>query len=271
MPAARKRGLSAAEQADRHELYESSVQDPENDVTVMARLFRRFKGRDPISMREDFCGTATLSVQWARSRVGRWAVGVDLDEPTLAWGTRNRLMPAAESVRARVQLLQADVCDGAGPATDLACALNFSYSVFKTRAELRRYFEVARSKLVKDGVFMIDAWGGWGSTREGNEKKRLGGFTYEWEIESFDPLTHDVVCHIHFSFPDGSRIDRAFTYRWRMWTVPELRELLAEAGFRKVHALWERSDADGMGTGAWFEPRHCENQELWWTFVVAER
>lgn len=267
---ARKRG-TAADKHDRHDLYERSVQDPEADVQTMARFFKRFRGREATSMREDFCGTATLSVAWASSRDTRWAVGVDLDVPTLAWGLSHRLEPAPPEVRARVQLLEGDVLAGLGPKTDIGCALNFSYSVFKTRAELRRYFEVARKMLLPDGVFILDAWGGWGSNKQDVDKKRVGGFTYEWEIEHFDPLTHDVVCHIHFSFPDGSRIDRAFTYRWRQWTVPELRELLAEAGFSRVHALWERTDEDGDGTGAWFEPKRVENHELWWTFLVAER
>jgi len=29
-------------------------------------------------------------------------------------------------------------------------------------------------------------------------------------------------------------LDRAFSYYWRMWTLPELQELLQEAGFVKV-------------------------------------
>jgi SAM-dependent methyltransferase len=262
---------TAAEKADRHDLYERSVQDPENDVATMARLFKRYRGRDPLSMREDFCGTATLSVQWATSREGRWAVGVDLDVPTLAWGLSHRIEPAPPDVRERVQLIEANVLDGAGPATDIGCALNFSYSVFKTRAEMRRYFAKAREKLTEDGLFILDAWGGWESLKPDHDKRKLDGFVYEWEVERFDPLNNDVVCHIHFSFADGSRIDRAFTYRWRYWSVMELRELLAEAGFSRVHALWERTDEDGEGTGAWFEPRHVDDQELWWTYLVAER
>lgn len=259
---------SMAASADRHVLYEKSVQDPENDVSVLGRLFHRFRGRQAQSMREDFCGTATLSAHWSRSKADRWAIGVDLDEPTLAWAREHNLQGSA---RARVRLLNENVLTGHGPKTDLGCALNFSYSVFKTRAQLKRYFEVARRMLVSDGLFVIDAWGGWSTTEPGREKKKCDGFTYEWEQERFDPLTNEILCHIHFELPDGSRIDKAFTYDWRLWSVQELRELLEEAGFSAVHALWERMDDEGDGTGAYYEPKHCEQMEVWWTYLVAER
>ena len=32
---------------------------------------------------------------------------------------------------------------------------------------------------------------------------------------------------------------RAFQYNWRLWTIPELREMLLAAGFHSVHA-WLR-------------------------------
>ena len=35
-----------------------------------------------------------------------------------------------------------------------------------------------------------------------------------------------VTLHIHFEFPDGSRIERAFGYHWRLWQIPELHDLL---------------------------------------------
>jgi hypothetical protein len=30
-----------------------------------------------------------------------------------------------------------------------------------------------------------------------------------------------LVCHIHFDFEDGSRLERAFSYDWRLWSLPE--------------------------------------------------
>lgn len=257
-----------AADADRHVLYEKSVQDPENDVSVLGRLFHRYRGRHAQSMREDFCGSATLSSHWANSKPDRWAIGVDLDEPTLAWAREHNLVGPG---RARVRLVNGNALDGKGPKTDMTCALNFSYSVFKTRALMRRYFEAVRKNLVSDGIFVLDSWGGWSTTEPGRDKKKCDGFVYEWEQERFDPLTNEILCHIHFELPDKSRIDKAFTYDWRLWSVQELRELLEEAGFTAVHALWERMDPDGDGTGAYYEPKHCEQMEVWWTYVIAER
>ncbi|MBX7078826.1 MAG: class I SAM-dependent methyltransferase [Nannocystaceae bacterium] len=256
-----------ASRADRHDLYERSVQDPEGDVRTLARLFKRLRERPALHLREDFCGTATLSAHWAASASRRTAVGVDLDAETLAWG-RARHLAALDS---RVTLLQRDVLEGGGRKVDIACALNFSYCVFKTREQLRRYFEVARSGLASDGIFVLDCFGGWGAFRPERERRKVDDFHYEWERAHFDPLTNEILCYIHFAFADGSRIDRAFVYDWRWWSVQELRELMLEAGFSYVHALWERTDDDGDGTGAYYEPRRVENQELWWTYVVAER
>lgn len=34
-------------------------------------------------------------------------------------------------------------------------------------------------------------------------------------------------------------LKHAFTYHWKMWTIPEILELLREAGFEEVH-VWMR-------------------------------
>ena len=65
-----------AAQADRHALYERAVQDPEGDVKFFARTYRKLRGHDAVSMREDFCGTAALCEAWARSSPERTAIGV---------------------------------------------------------------------------------------------------------------------------------------------------------------------------------------------------
>jgi SAM-dependent methyltransferase len=268
---ARKRGGTDASRADRHALYERSVQDVETDAETLARLYKRYRKREALVLREDFCGTAALCTQWVRAKAGRKAVGVDLDAPTLAWGLEHHVESSAPDVRRRIELFEANVLDGIGPRADLTCALNFSYSVFKRRADLCDYFRVVRRGLKKDGLFMLDVWGGPEAIMPDENRHDMGDFVYRWEQARFDPLTHEMLCHIHFEFPDGSSMDRAFTYDWRFWSVPELRDMLDEAGFTKVHALWEKTDAKGEGTGAFYEPRRVENQESWWTYLVAER
>lgn len=263
---------SEASQADRHVLYETAVQDPPTEIEVFDRLFRRYRGRRPQSLREDFCGTAYLATTWAASGPGRTAVGVDLDGPTLASGRARHLSKQPDPVQRRVRLFEADVLDGVGPRTDLACALNFSYCCFKRRSVLRQYFEAVRDRLVKDGVFLLDAYGGWEAMGLDQTERDVGPCVYHWDQELFDPLTHHTRCHIHFSFADGSELRKAFTYDWRLWTVPELREILEDAGFSRVRVLWEKTDGDDEPTGVLYEPkRSIDNQESWWTYILAER
>ncbi len=267
----RKR-ISTASRADRHELYERAVQDPESDITFLTRTFERLRGRPPLSLREDFCGTASFCAAWVGSRRDRTAIGIDLDPDTLAWGKRRHLASAPEHVGRRVHLHQADVRDAVGAKSDITCAFNFSYFVFKSCEGMRHYFRAVRSRLVDDGMFFIDLYGGPDSIKEDVTDTDYDDFLYHWDQAFFNPLTHDTLCHIHFSFPDGSRLNRAFSYDWRLWTVPELREILLEVGFRKVHCFWERSDRNGEGTGVFYEPKgpvHAE--DCWWTYIAAER
>jgi hypothetical protein len=62
--------------------------------------------------------------------------------------------------------------------------------------------------------------------------ERVPPFTYVWEQKRFNALDHEILCHIHFQLKDGTWMRRAFTYDWRLWTVPEIRDALLEAGFR---------------------------------------
>lgn len=265
------RTRTLAAQADRHALYERSVQDPDGDVKFFARTFRKLRGHDPVSLREDFCGTAALCAAWARSAPERTALGIDLSQETMDWGRARHLAPLPRDVSDRVTLLCADVRSVRRPKVDLTCALNFSYYCFKQRAELLDYFQTVRAGLNRDGVFLLDMLGGTEAILEGNTDNDHGEFTYRWEQAKFDAFSHDFQCHIHFLFPDGSKIYRAFSYDWRLWMAPELRDILLEAGFSRVHFYWEKTDGEGQGTGVFYEPDYVENQEIWWTYIAAEK
>lgn len=267
-PPARK---TMAAQADRHALYERAVQDPANDVKFFTRIYRKLRGHDPMSLREDFCGTAVLCLEWAKSNPERTALGIDLSQETINWGLEHRIVPAGRDVAGRISLVCADVRDVRKPKVDVACALNFSYYCFKRRDELLDYFRTVHAGLAKGGLFFLDLLGGTEAIAEGSTDNDLGDFIYRWEQAKFDALTHDFLCHIHFLFPDGSKLLHAFTYDWRLWMAPELRDLLYEAGFSQVHFYWEKTNAEGEGTGVFYEPDYVENQEIWWTYLAAER
>ncbi|HEY9182536.1 MAG TPA: class I SAM-dependent methyltransferase [Gammaproteobacteria bacterium] len=273
MAATAKSKLSAtmAEKADIHDLYERSVQAVDLEVEFLRDTFRALRGRDALSLREDFCGTASLACEWVRGGTRRHAIGVDLDPEVLDWGRRNRVARLPEAARARVKLKNADVRTVGTERVDIVGAFNFSYFCFKTRDEMRKYFARVRESLHDDGVFFLDAFGGPEASDLLKEKTKIDGFTYVWEQAVFEPVTSRILCHIHFKFPDGSKIKRAFTYDWRLWTLPELRELLLEAGFSNVRVYWEGDDGEGGGNGEFKEHATGEPDLAWIAYLVAEK
>jgi len=71
--------------------------------------------------------------------------------------------------------------------------------------------------------------------------------------------------------PDRSRINKACTYVWRLWTLPELRELLLEASFARVGIYWEGTDKDGEGNGEYTLTEHGEADPCYVIYIVAEK
>ncbi len=260
-----------AEQADIHDLYERSVQAVDVEAEFLQDTFRALRGRDPVSFREDFCGTASASCEWVRTSNKRHAVGVDNDASVLDWGRRNRVARLPEAARARVKLLNDDVRTVVTDQVDIVGAFNFSYFCFKTRSQMRDYFSRVHAALNPDGLFFLDSFGGSDAFEVQKEKTKHDGFTYVWDQAEFEPVTGRILCHIHFKFPDGSKIKNAFTYDWRLWTLPELREILTEAGFSKVRVYWEGDDGDGGGNGEFTEHATGEPDLAWIAYLVAEK
>lgn len=263
-----RRGLTART-ADKHVLYQESVQDTEVEAAFLERTFRKIRGRNAASLREDFCGTALLCAEWVKKK-GRTAVGIDLDPAVLSWGKTHHLAAIGEPGH-RVTLLEQNVLDPVKGKFDVTVALNFSYFIFRTRDQMRGYFQGVRRAMAKDGLFYIDLYGGYESFRATEESRRQKGFTYTWDQAEHDPIHNAVVNHIHFGFPDGTKLRKAFTYEWRLWTIPELRELLEEAGFSKSTVYWENADEDGEGNGVFRARNRVEQEAAFVAYIVAER
>lgn len=242
-----------ARNADKHILYEKTVQAPDFDVDLLTDVFKRRVGRKPMSLREDFCGTALLCAEWVKSHEERTATGVDLDAGVLAWARAHNIDPLGPA-KSRVRLIRGDVRVPRSDPHDIVCAFNYSYFYFKDRPTMRGYFEAVQEGLAPDGLFFIDLFGGWEAQQVLEEERKYKDYRYVWHQAAFNPITHDFKAHIHFRFKDDSMLREAFTYEWRLWTIPELRELLEEAGFRHIECLWEEEDEDGEGTGV-FRPR----------------
>ena len=248
----RKKKLTA-KTADRHVLYQLTVQNADFEVELAEQYFKKRVGRRALSLREDFCGTALLCAEWVKSDDERTATGVDIDQDVLTWGKKHNIEPLGDAA-SRVTLLEEDVRNHGGSRHDVVMALNYSYFYFKDRDTVRRYFETVKEHLKEDGLFFLDLFGGYESTQVLAEKRKYPGFTYVWHQAAFNPIDNHFLGHIHFRFKDGTALNKAFTYDWRLWTAPELRELLAEAGYAHVEVLWEKEDDEGEGTGE-FVPR----------------
>lgn len=263
-----------ADKADKYALYQRAVQSPEVDVAFFHRVYRSEFGRPPLVLREDFCGTGAVCCAWAASRKDRRAAGYDLDPEPLAWGRENNVTDLPATRQAQVELVQADVREVRGEKADVVCALNFSFNIFKTREELRTYFQAARANLADEGVFIIDVVGGAETQEDEREESRKlkGGVRYVWEQKTFDPISYEGLFAIHFIFKDGSALNRAFDYSWRLWTIPELRELMNEAGFRRTDVYWEGTDPEtGEGDGKYNRVKSAAADPAWVACLAAFR
>ena len=245
-----RRPALSARTADRYALYQEAVQSPEEDFAFLRRIYRKHAGREALHLREDFCGTALLSSTWVKRSARHTAEGFDLDPEPLAWGKKHNFAAAGPAAR-RVTLHRKDVREPGLCKADLRLAQNFSYYVFRTRAELVGYFRAARASLAKDGMFAVDVYGGTEATAEVSEYKTLSrGARFVWEQNAYYPGTGEYRCFIHFRFRDGSKLERCFRYDWRYWSIVEVRDALHDAGFAEVESYFEQTDRpDGEGNG----------------------
>ncbi len=264
------RRRSRAKQVDVYDLYEEAVQDPPTDVALLRRLFRTHYGREPRLLREDFCGTAALCCEWVKAHDENRAFGIDLDPEPLASARKRNLSRLAREQAARVELLQGDVREVKHEAVDVTVGFNFSYFVFHRRSDLLAYFRRALESLRPEGLFVLDLYGGAESQRTLTETREHDGFDYVWDQDVFDPIHNRAVNYIHFEFSDGSRIHRAFRYDWRLWSIPELRDALHDAGFSRTEAYWERTDRkSNEGTGVYYRAERAPDDPAWVAYLAA--
>jgi len=274
-----KKKKKKAKKIDRHYLYTAAVQSVESDLAFFRRIYRKANGKPFRLLREDFCGTAVLAREWVGRKAENKAWGVDLDPATLEWGDKHYAEAMGDS-RARLELMCNDVREVSRPQVEVIAALNFSYSVFKSRKDLVSYFRKVRHSLLPGGIFFLDAWGGTETMMEETDKRRIDSekafdgtrtpsFTYFWEQSRFNPVNHHILCHIHFKLGNGKKIKRAFSYDWRLWMLPELHELMLEAGFRGTMVYGEGWDEEADEADGKFRRRkRFDNEGAWVTYVV---
>lgn len=260
-----------ASTADKFDLYLRSVQTPHSDARFLVRRFYNLTNRPLRILREDFCGTANLLCEFVRLNKQNRGIGIDLDLKPLRWCQKINYQKLPADAQGRIELLHKDVMTVRTELVDMIVALNYSYSVLKTRAHLLRYLQIAKKALLPGGIFLLDAHGGSSVPIEDQEVWNLDGFQYVWHVSKFDPVTHHIVCKIHFAFHDESMLRNAFVYDWRLWTLPELQELFEDAGFRNIHVLWEGTDQrTNMGNGVLRRVREGRAEGAWYAMVVGQ-
>jgi SAM-dependent methyltransferase len=259
---------------EKYRLYSLSVQNPDHEVELLDKVYRRYNRRLPQSLREDFCGAFLNSVAWIQSRQTNHAIAVDIDPQPLGYGIRVNLPKLGPDEQKRLTIQSGNVLKVTTRPTDLICALNFSYYCFHDRKVLTDYFRRARQNLKPKGVFVIDCFGGPATIALHRDVIRFPkhGFKYFWQLLTYDYVNNRARYAIHFQKGRQPLLRNAFTYDWRMWSIPELREMMTEAGFKAVKVWLEGTTRKGEGNGV-FEPTHAsvEDCESWVGYISGQR
>ena len=252
---------------DKHDLYELCVQNPEACIPLLSAIH----ANKPLVLAEDFAGTAVLSHQWVAQSEHHRAIATDLDQEAL---NKHGDHPRITKHLANVNDAQPDPSNPA----DIIFVGNFSIGYHHTRAELVTYLKQAHARLKQtQGTFLCDTYGGEGSFTLGGVHRptpmgdgRLCRYT--WEQRDADPLTGMVTDVIHFRIEHAGNIteeyDDAFTYHWRLWSVPELRDAMQEAGFKSINCYAKLPDAIDDEGNAYINPIQDPQEELEDSFIV---
>lgn len=255
---------------DKYELYRKAVQSAENDVVFLRDTYKELKGKLPRVFREDFCGTFALSTEWIKLNPRHEAIGIDLDPEPMAYGRQHYLSQLKADQQRRMRLIEGNVLDPHLPKADIVAAMNFSYFCFKSRDLMKNYISNALKTLNKDGILLMDIFGGSQCYDAIEDTIKHEGFTYYWDQTNFDPVTNNALFHIHFRV-GGKKIEQVFTYDWRMWSISEIRDIMLEVGFKKVHVYWEGTAKDGSGDGNFTRVDHGESCQSWIAYIVGEK
>lgn len=270
---------------DKLELYRWAVQDPATHVAVLARMYQAIRLQNsPRVLREDFAGTSAEAVEWIRAADNRQAIAVDLDGATLAWA-KERAGRLLGDRAERVQFLEADVLQIAPPqvpAADIISALNFSILYFHQRAQLEAYFQHAHRSLAHGGLLVMNLFGGAGATKAYVDKRHVTPaprepeqapppFEYQWEQRNYNAVNGRIDCRIHFQ-ASGQELRDAFTYDWRLWSLPELVDSLRAAGFADVQVWRHTYDPKRQPNPVFLGPVTSINDDATWlAYVVGVR
>ncbi len=253
---------------DKYDYYLRAVQSPDTDVEFIRDTYKELRKKFPSILREDFCGTFAICMEWVKLNRQNEAIGVDLDSEPIQWGLDHNLPTLSDVQRERLRVLQENVLNPGLPKADVICSMNFSHYILKERSLLKAYFHNALVTLKDDGILLTDCFGGSATQSANEEMTNHGDFNYYWDQKSFDPVTNNAMFYIHFKRRGEEKRKKIFSYDWRMWSIPELREIMIEAGFKSTYVYWEGTKKDGSGNGVFKRSEVGEECEAWVAYVV---
>jgi len=254
---------------DKYRLYNQAVQSAETDVLFYQERYKEIFGKPKsgLTLREDFCAAGAISCEWVKLNKTYKSCGLDLDEEPMNYGRENYISQLSKEQQNRVVLIQKNVLEKGLPQSDITAAVNFSYFIFKDRKILTAYFKNVFDSLNHRGMFVVDVFGGTQCTDAIVDRTPLKNLVYYWEQKSFDPVTNEAQFAIHFKYKNKKYND-VFTYDWRLWSIPEIKEMMMEAGFDDVLVYWEGTNSKGLGNGQFTQVTVGEPCLSWIAYII---
>lgn len=253
---------------NKYELYSQAVQSAEGDVKFYRKIYREIrKGKNATILREDFCAAGAISCEWVKLDKKNKSCGLDLDQEPMNYGRAHYISKLNKDQQSRIALIKKDVLTKGLPTADISVAVNFSYFLFKKREILKKYFKNVYDSLNKDGLFVLDIFGGTQCTDAIEDKTKHKNFTYYWDQKNFDPVTNEAYFEIHFGFK-GKKYENVFNYDWRMWSIPEIKEIMLEVGFQDTKVYWEGTSKKGEGNGVFLPVKKGEACLSWIAYIA---
>ena len=254
---------------DKYLYYKKAVQNPSEDISFFKKTFRSVYKKTPFTFREDFCGTFYLAYHWVKAHRQNKAIAIDIDQEPIKYGIKHHISQLSPSQKERLSVLNKNILTPRLPSAEIISVSNFSYFILKTKKEMLKYFKNAHKSLAKEGLFILDLVGGPDCEKLTEEETKHKDFSYFWDQDYFDPIQKIGHFYIHFKRKKERKQLKQFSYSWRLWTIPELKDLLQEAGFSNISVYWEQSDKKGYGTGVFKKQESGEACDCWIAYLVS--
>lgn len=255
----------------KYELYELAVQAPAVQIDIFQLIYWEINKKTAYRFREDFCGTFKMSEEWVKEDEKSTALALDLDTEPLNYGRKTHYGPLSTAQKKRLKVKRQNVISVTNPKVDIIGACNFSFYCITTRQDLLKYFRCCLKSLRQKGILILEMAGGAGMIETGREEKTvktLKGvkYKYVWDQKRFDPVKRIGKFAIHFEFKNGARMKNAFVYDWRLWTIPEVRDALIDAGFKDTCVYWDKAP-NNISTN-YVRVERGENDHAWLAQIV---